>query len=91
MVFQLKRILRAKGMNITKLSLITGISRNTISLLVHEKSQGIKFDTLYKIADALDVSIGELFEQSKYDEIYKKARKYDVIKKTILKLEEQTK
>lgn len=89
MVFQLKRILREKGMNITKLSLITGISRNTISLLVHEKSQGIKFDTLYKIADALDVSIGELFEQSKYDEIYKKSRKYDVIKKTILKLEDE--
>lgn len=88
-MFQLKRILREKGMNIAKLSLITGISRNTISLLVHGKSQGIKFDTLYRIADALDVSIGELFEQSKYDEIYKKAKKYDVIKKTIFKLEDK--
>ena len=88
MKFQLERILREKGINIAKLSQTTGISRNSISLLVHGKSQGIKFDTLYKIADALDVSIGELFEQSKYDEIYKKAKKYDVIKETILKSED---
>lgn len=33
------------------------------------------------------MSIGELFEQEKYEEIYIKANKYDAIKRTIMNME----
>ena len=80
--FRLNEILKEKKMTIGKLSELTGISRNTISLLIHGKSQGIKFNTLYKIAEQLNVPIGELFEENK-SEIYTKSKKYDEIIKLL--------
>lgn len=80
--FRLNEILKEKKMTIGKLSELTGISRNAISLLIHGKSQGIKFNTLYKIAEQLNVPIGELFEENK-SEIYMKAKKYDEIIKLL--------
>ncbi|MDT0701979.1 helix-turn-helix transcriptional regulator [Mammaliicoccus sciuri] len=77
-IFRLKSVLKEKKMTIGQLSELTGISRNTISLLIHGKSQGIQFNTLYKIAEQLNVPIGELFEENK-NEIYMKAKKYDEI------------
>lgn len=78
-IFRLKTLLIEKRMTIGKLSELTGISRNTISLLIHGKSQGIQFNTLYKIAEHLNVPIGELFEEVNENEIYMKAKKYDEI------------
>lgn len=78
-IFRLKSVLKEKEMTIGKLSELTGISRNTISLLIHGKSQGIQFNTLYKIAEQLKVPIGELFEEVNKSEIYTKAKKYDEI------------
>lgn len=82
-IFRLKSVLKEKKMTIGKLSELTGISRNTISLLIHGKSQGIQFNTLYKIAEQLEVPIGELFEEVNKSEIYKKAKKYDEIIKLL--------
>lgn len=78
--FRLEEILTEQHMTKTKLSELTGISRNSLSQLAHGHSNGINFKTLYQISKALDVSIGELFEQERYQEIYDKAKKYDAIK-----------
>lgn len=62
--FKLKEIMEIKGMKISELNEITGISRNSLSLLINGKSQGIQFDTLEKIANALKINVSELFEQT---------------------------
>ncbi|WP_312684294.1 helix-turn-helix domain-containing protein [Mammaliicoccus sciuri] len=77
-IFRLKSVLKEKKMTITELSTLTGLSINTLSLLSTGKSQGIQFNTLYKIAKQLNVPIGELFEENKSG-IYPKAKKYDEI------------
>ena len=81
--FRLNEILKEKRMTITELSKLTGISRNSISLLAHGHSNGIQFNTLYKISEALDISIGEIFEQKRYEKIYLKAKKLDQIIKLL--------
>ncbi|SCT27412.1 helix-turn-helix domain-containing protein [Staphylococcus caeli] len=62
--FNLKEILDDKDMTISKLNELTGISRNSLSLLLNGKSRGIQFDTLEKIVNALNVNIEDLFSQS---------------------------
>ncbi|PTG69068.1 helix-turn-helix domain-containing protein, partial [Staphylococcus chromogenes] len=66
--FNLKTYLKNKGMTISELSELTGISRNSLGLLVNGRSRGIQFDTLEKISRVIDVSINELFTIS-FDEI----------------------
>lgn len=80
--FRLNEILKEKRMTITELSKLTSLSINTLSLLSTGKSKGIQFHTLYKIAEQLNVQIGELFEENK-SEIYTKSKKYDEIIKLL--------
>lgn len=41
----------------------TGLNRNTISNLYHEKVSRIDFDTIDKLCDFFECGIGELFEK----------------------------
>lgn len=66
--FNLKTYLKNKGITISELSELTGISRNSLGLLVNGKSRGIQFDTLEKISRVIDVDINKLFTLS-FDEI----------------------
>ncbi|MCD3218541.1 helix-turn-helix transcriptional regulator [Mammaliicoccus sciuri] len=62
--FKLKEIMEKRFLKISDLHKSTGISRNSLSLLINGKSQGIQFDTLEKITRALNIEIEELFEKS---------------------------
>lgn len=62
--FKLKEIMENKNMKISDLNKKTGISRNSLSLLINGKSRGIQFETLEKIIGALNVEIGDLFEKT---------------------------
>lgn len=62
--FKLKEIMENRGMKISDLNEITGISRNSLSLLINGKSQGIQFDTLERITNALKINISDLFEKT---------------------------
>ena len=62
--FNLKTYLKNKGITISELSESTGISRNSLGLLVNGKSRGIQFDTLEKISRVIDVDINKLFTLS---------------------------
>lgn len=61
----LGRLLGERKMKMSELSRKTGISKNALSLLYHEKSNGVRFDTLEKICEALDCSVADLLEYSK--------------------------
>lgn len=62
--FDLKRVMKEKKLNISQLNEMTGISRNSLSLLINGKSQGIQFETMEKITKALNVDIEDLFKDS---------------------------
>lgn len=59
---RLKEILNSKGINITELHERTGISKNTISLMVNDKSKGIQYDTLAKILNATNSKLEDMLE-----------------------------
>jgi putative transcriptional regulator len=49
-------------MKMSKLSRQTGIAKNSLFDLYHEKVKGVQFETLDKICKALNCSISELLE-----------------------------
>lgn len=64
-IFDLKRLLREKNLTMTVVSNMTGISKNTLSLLGNGTSKGIQFDTLQKLCNALDCTPNDLITFSK--------------------------
>lgn len=62
--FNLKKVMKEKNLNISQLNEMTGISRNSLSLLINGKSQGVQFETLEKITRSLNIEVGDLFERS---------------------------
>jgi putative transcriptional regulator len=48
--------------NATQLAKRAGLSRYAIYELYHERTKGIEFETLAKLCQALDCSVGELLE-----------------------------
>jgi XRE family transcriptional regulator, master regulator for biofilm formation len=54
---KLQRLRSEKGYSITKLSLLTGISKSYLSLLEREIQTNPSLDVLEKIADALKVDV----------------------------------
>ncbi len=59
----LGRLIGERHMSMLDLARKTGIDKNTVSNLYHEKVVGIRFDTLDKICSALGCSVGELLER----------------------------
>lgn len=58
----LSKIMGEKRIRIAELSRLTGISQQAIIALYYEKTKSVQFDTIDKICDALEISVGELFE-----------------------------
>lgn len=58
---KLSTILGSRKENISELSRKTGIARSTLTAIYYDESTGIKFDTLKKICDALEISPGDFF------------------------------
>lgn len=58
----LSEILGRKRIKMSELQKMTGLSQLTVIKLYHDKTNGINFDTLNKICNALEISVGELFE-----------------------------
>ncbi|MGQ3735075.1 helix-turn-helix transcriptional regulator [Bacillus sp. FDAARGOS_1420] len=56
----LKKVLVEKNLRITKVSKDTGISRQTLTALATHTNQGIRFDTLNKLLNYLQVGVEEL-------------------------------
>ena len=58
----LSRLLGERKMKMSELSRQTGIAKNSLSDLYHEKVKGVQFETLDKICHALNCSIADLLE-----------------------------
>lgn len=59
-VCHLDLALEARGMTLTQLSQITGITMANLSILKTNKARAIRFTTLTAICDALNVTPGEI-------------------------------
>ncbi len=61
-VNKLSEIMGRKRIRICELQRITGLSRNAITGVYYDKRGGITYEVMDKICDALEISVGELFE-----------------------------
>lgn len=57
---RIKEILRHREMSQAELAMKTGIPTSTLSRFLIRRSQGIKLELIWKIADALNMTIEEL-------------------------------
>nr|WP_300146883.1 helix-turn-helix transcriptional regulator [Propionicimonas sp.] len=57
---RLDELLADRGMTLTRLSELVGISLVNLSVLKNDRARAIRFSTLTAICDALDCSVGDL-------------------------------
>ena len=58
----LSRILGEKRIKMSELQKMAELSKRTVLRLYHNQTSNISFDTIDKICEALEISIGDLFE-----------------------------
>lgn len=58
----LSKILGEKRIKMSELQRMTGLSKRTVFRLYHNQTSNISFDTADRICNALEITIGELFE-----------------------------
>lgn len=58
----LSKIMGEKRIRIAELSRLTGISQQAIIAIYYEQTKSVKFETIDKICNALEIPVGELFE-----------------------------
>ena len=58
----LSTLMGAKRLTIQELSDKTGLARNTISALYHDKAKRIDYETINKLCESLECSSSELIE-----------------------------
>ena len=57
---RLDEVLAARGLTLTRLSELVGISIVNLSVLKNDRAKAIRFSTLRAICDALNCEVGEL-------------------------------
>jgi putative transcriptional regulator len=57
---RLDELLAERGMTLTRLSELVGVSIVNLSVLKNDRARAIRFSTLTAICDALDCEVGEL-------------------------------
>lgn len=59
---RLDELLADRGMTLTRLSELVGVSLVNLSVLKNDRARAIRFSTLTAICDALGCTVGELLE-----------------------------
>jgi len=59
---RLDDLLADRGMTLTRLAELVGVSLVNLSVLKNDRARAIRFSTLTAICDALDCSVGDLLE-----------------------------
>lgn len=57
----LDELLARRGMTLTRLSELVGVSIVNLSVLKNDRARAVRFSTLTAICDALDCQVGDLF------------------------------
>ena len=60
---KLDELLESRGMTLTRLSEVVGVSVVNLSVLKNDRAGAIRFSSLTAICDALDCTVGELLER----------------------------
>ena len=58
----LKRLLAERNMRVSDLPYAARVSKNTVSDICNRRIKGIQLATVERICEALDCSVGDLFE-----------------------------
>ena len=61
---RLDELLAERGMTLTRLSELVGVSVVNLSILKNDRARAIRFSTLTAICEALDCEVGELLKRS---------------------------
>lgn len=61
---RLDELLEERGMTLTRLSEIVGLSLVNLSVLKNDRARAIRFSTLNAICEALDCEVGDLLERA---------------------------
>ena len=61
---RLDELLAERGMTLTRLSELVGVSVVNLSILKNDRARAIRFSTLTAICEALDCEVGELLIRS---------------------------
>lgn len=72
---RIKYYLKAQNMKIWDLCKATGIPCSTISTFMSGKTELIKLDTLLHICEGFNISLGEFFTDSIFDNTYQESNK----------------
>lgn len=62
---RLDELLAERGMTLTRLSELVGVSIVNLSVLKNDRARAIRFSTLQAICDALDCEVGELLVRTR--------------------------
>ncbi|RXZ68268.1 helix-turn-helix domain-containing protein [Agromyces albus] len=57
---RLDELLEARGMTLTRLAELVGVSVVNLSVLKNDRARAIRFSTLQAVCEALDCEVGEL-------------------------------
>ena len=60
---KLDELLESRGMTLTRLSEVVGVSVVNLSVLKNDRARAIRFSTLTAICEALNCTVGELLER----------------------------
>lgn len=72
---RIKYYLKVQNMKIWDLCKATGIPCSTISTFMSGKTELIKLDTLLHICEGFNISLGEFFTDSIFDNTYQESNK----------------
>ena len=72
---RIKYYLRIKNMKVWDLCKATGIPCSTISTFMSGKTELIKLDTLLHICEGLNITLGEFFSDSIFNDTYQENNK----------------
>jgi len=61
---RLDELLEARGMTLTRLGEIVGVSIVNLSILKNDRARAIRYSTLAAICEALDCEVGDLLVRS---------------------------
>lgn len=67
LVVNLKKILQEKNITLSEISKNTGISIKALSAFQNQKTEGVQYQTIYKIVKYLDIDISELISIDKHN------------------------
>ena len=71
---KIEQLARSLGKTITDMAKDTGLNRNTITALYHNKVDGIKFDTLLRICNVYNIGLSDVLEIKGLEKVKKEVK-----------------